>query len=67
MTGAGDIVADKYRVEAHDQGIIHRDLKPGNLFLTQRPDGSPLLKVLDFGISKYRCGNDDATAEESIR
>lgn len=38
--------------EAHGLGIIHRDLKPQNLFRTRRLDGSPLIKVLDFGISK---------------
>lgn len=38
--------------EAHALGIVHRDLKPANLFLVRRADGSPSVKVLDFGISK---------------
>jgi serine/threonine-protein kinase len=38
--------------EAHTLGLIHRDLKPANLFLTSRADGSALVKVLDFGLSK---------------
>ncbi|MEZ4219557.1 MAG: serine/threonine-protein kinase [Polyangiaceae bacterium] len=49
--------------EAHESGIVHRDLKPSNLFLAQRRDGSAVVKVLDFGISKAPVGVPGATME----
>ena len=38
--------------EAHAAGLVHRDLKPANLFLAQRTNRTPIVKVLDFGLSK---------------
>ncbi|MCC6784937.1 MAG: serine/threonine protein kinase [Planctomycetes bacterium] len=36
---------------AHRRGVIHRDLKPSNV-LVESADGSPRVKVIDFGIAK---------------
>jgi serine/threonine-protein kinase len=45
--------------KAHAIGIIHRDLKPENLFLTTREDGTPWIKLLDFGIAKLTGASGD--------
>ena len=49
--------------EAHAMKIVHRDLKPENLFVTSRNDGRPLVKVLDFGISKALDGKSQSLTQ----
>jgi serine/threonine-protein kinase len=49
--------------KAHEKGIVHRDLKPANMYVVKREDGSPLVKVLDFGIAKL---TDDAAQELTV-
>lgn len=41
---------------AHQKGIIHRDLKPSNILVTTTEAGTPLPKVIDFGIAKATTG-----------
>jgi len=50
--------------EAHARGIVHRDLKPSNLFCVQ--GAPPLIKVLDFGISKAMLRLDPGHDHQSL-
>src|SRR5262249_49684399 len=36
---------------AHQKGIIHRDIKPSNVLVCSH-DGTPVVKVIDFGVAK---------------
>lgn len=51
---------------AHRAGIVHRDLKPENLFL-HAPEGSPpMVKIMDFGVSKFLDGTGEAETAHGI-
>jgi eukaryotic-like serine/threonine-protein kinase len=50
--------------EAHGLGIVHRDIKPANIFVARKADGTPLIKVLDFGVSKLQRHPQALEAEE---
>jgi serine/threonine-protein kinase len=52
--------------EAHSLGIVHRDIKPANFFITRSADGTLLLKVLDFGISKTSALAGNLTATQAV-
>ena len=38
---------------AHGKGIVHRDLKPENIFLVHQPQDAPIVKLIDFCVSKF--------------
>ena len=52
--------------EAHALGIVHRDIKPSNLFVASRADGTQIIKVLDFGISRAPLGPSRLTTQDTI-
>jgi serine/threonine-protein kinase len=58
LVDAADIMLEALEglAHAHAAGLVHRDLKPSNLFLAEQADGSAVVKVLDFGISKSTLG-----------
>jgi len=52
--------------KTHAAGIVHRDLKPENLFVTRRDDGSPCLKILDFGLAKVLLQNSPSQGSQTM-
>jgi eukaryotic-like serine/threonine-protein kinase len=53
-------------VEAHHLRIVHRDIKPANLFLATRPPRAPIVKIIDFGISKVVPRTADSATGDTV-
>jgi serine/threonine protein kinase len=51
---------------AHANKIIHRDLKSENIFLCDRAEGEPQVKILDFGIARIRDKRTRLTASGAL-
>ena len=50
---------------ANRQGIIHRDLKPEHIFLAHSPDEPPVVKIIDFGLSKITTSSPDMSCTQT--
>ncbi len=47
----------------HAEEVIHRDLKPGNILHAYKDDGSPWVKVVDFGLAGLIDANESAVLQ----
>ncbi len=52
--------------EAHGVGVVHRDIKPANLFLAEGPSGELTVKLLDFGVAKFKMDQALESGGESL-
>src|SRR5262249_27486032 len=46
-------------------GVVHRDIKPANIMLESDPSGTPIVKVIDYGIAKVLAPDAQPGAEQT--
>ncbi len=51
---------------AHEAGVVHRDIKPANLFLADAGNGEHVVKLLDFGVAKFKMDQASESDNESL-
>ena len=47
--------------DAHARGLVHRDIKPANIYVCRMGLDYDFVKVLDFGLVKFRTSTEDQT------
>src|SRR5499427_6307005 len=52
-------------VAAEACGVVHRDIKPSNIMLESDPSGTPIVKVIDYGIAKVLTPEAQSGAEQT--
>ena len=52
-------------VAAEACGVVHRDIKPSNIMLESDPSGTPIVKVIDYGIAKVLAPDTQPGAEQT--
>src|SRR5262252_4986355 len=52
-------------VAAEAGGVVHRDIKPSNIMLESDPSGTPIVKVIDYGIAKVLTPEAQSGAEQT--
>src|SRR5262249_7088322 len=52
-------------VAAEACSVVHRDIKPSNIMLESDPSGTPIVKLIDYGIAKVLAPGAQAGAEQT--
>ena len=54
LAGALEVIEQAARALAAAEacGVVHRDIKPSNIMIESDPGGTPIVKVIDYGIAK---------------